>query len=73
MMPLFCTADVTEDGDRRLVLEKGQLSGLDMSTITRIVTENSLVKLKELIDVNASGNDILSSEHQLQVCTFHSH
>ncbi|XP_067945388.1 nuclear pore complex protein Nup107-like [Watersipora subatra] len=58
---------VKEKDDRLMVLTLGKQAGLDMSTITRIVTENSLVKLKNLIDIHASGNEVISVENRPQV------
>ena len=51
-------------------MNQGKQAGLDMQTITRVVTENSLFKLKDLMQVNASGNEILSVEHQAEVCYY---
>lgn len=67
MSVLFYWTGVSEKKDRVMVLDKGNECGLDMFTISRIVTENSIYKLSELIDMDTSGNEMLASHKQTEV------
>ena len=61
------TLGVSDRKSRELILEEGNRCALDMFTISRIVTENSIYKLSELIDMDTSGNETLAAHKETEV------